>query len=108
GSCTKFRWPPSPRCPFCWSPETEWTELLGAAILRSWVTYRRQYFPEFPVPYSVGLIEFEEGPRYQSLLVNCVAEELVYEMPMALTFRLVRSSADPSAAMLLPMFEPKR
>src|SRR6266536_2841961 len=101
-NCGKFRWPPSPRCPACWSPASEWTLLSGHGLMRSWVTYRRQYYPEFPIQYSVALVELDEGPRYQALLVNCDTESLRYEMRLSVTFVQVEERDGSGKTMLLP------
>ncbi|MDK2766089.1 MAG: OB-fold domain-containing protein [Sphingomonas sp.] len=40
----------------------------GRATLLAVAVYHRQFSPDFPVPYSVGLIELDEGVQIISLL----------------------------------------
>lgn len=66
--CGTLRWPAGPVCPACWSPASSWQSIEPHGVLQTWVVYRREYFPEFPVPYAVGQAEFAGGVRYQALL----------------------------------------
>lgn len=47
----------------------EWVKASGAATLYSFAVYRRQYSPDFPVPYNVALVELAEGPRLISTVI---------------------------------------
>jgi uncharacterized OB-fold protein len=51
------------------STEIEWVKASGAATLYSFAVYRRQYSPDFPVPYNVALVELAEGPRLVSTVI---------------------------------------
>ena len=62
--CDRFRWPPGPVCDACLSEDYTWEEVSGRGTLLSWVTYRRQYFPEYPAPHTVLMVELEEGPLF--------------------------------------------
>lgn len=57
--------PPQEESPFTLSREWEWAEASGRGYLVSWVTYHIAYHDYFKdkVPYEVGIIELEEGPR---------------------------------------------
>lgn len=66
--CGRLRWPAGPVCPSCWSSAFSWQPIEPQGVLQTWVVYRREYFPEFPVPYAVGQAEFTDGVRYQALL----------------------------------------
>ncbi|HEX9494426.1 MAG TPA: OB-fold domain-containing protein [Candidatus Limnocylindria bacterium] len=106
-SCRAFRWPPAPVCYVCRSFASHWVKTSGDGSLVSWVTYRRQYFVEFKPPYSVGLIELTEGPRYPSLLVGAVPDGGWRSgMRMRVTFRAVQDRG--GDRMLLPVFEAAR
>jgi uncharacterized OB-fold protein len=102
-SCGRVRWPASPVCFDCLGFEATWVPLTDHGILRSWVTYRRTYLPEFEAPYSVGLVELPESVRYPSLLVGDGPWE--YEQPLSLTFIEVEDRG--GERMLLPAFEPR-
>jgi uncharacterized OB-fold protein len=77
--------------------------MAGTGTLQSWVTYRRQYFVEFPTPYVVGLVELLEGPRYPSLLVGIDLDAVRYRMPLEVTF--VDVVNERGETMLIPMFQ---
>lgn len=101
--CGRFRWPSSPACFHCLSLDAEWTPLAGTGTLQSWVTYRRQYFAEFPPPYVVGLVQLLEGPRYPSLLVGVDGNAVRYGMALHVTF--VDVVNEQGETMLIPMFQ---
>lgn len=63
--CGYRRWPPGPLCNECQSPRFEWRPVKPEGTLWSVATYHRALDPAFKedVPYSVGLIELDEGPR---------------------------------------------
>lgn len=85
--CGQLRWPPGPICPFCWSRAAKWSLLSGMGVLQSWVTYRREYHPAFPVPYTVGLVELEEGPRLEGTLLDVPPEAMRWRMPVRLVWQ---------------------
>ncbi len=69
-ACRSTRWPPGPVCRACHSPGGYWQEVVRGATLESWVVFRRQYFAEFPVPYTVGLGRLDAGPRFTAYLLS--------------------------------------
>jgi uncharacterized protein len=77
GQCGYLRWPPGPGCPQCLTPGSEWTPLSAAGVLYSYAEYHRALAPAFKddVPYSVGLIELDEGPRMYGTLVGLARTE---------------------------------
>ncbi|MEW5421617.1 Zn-ribbon domain-containing OB-fold protein [Amorphus sp. 3PC139-8] len=52
-------------CPSCLGKTWQWQTASGDARLVSWVVYHRSYHPEVEadVPYAVGLVQLDEGPR---------------------------------------------
>jgi hypothetical protein len=67
------------------SEDCEWVRASGRARLYSYVIYRRQYHPDFPVPYNVAAVVLEEGPF---LISTVVAEQqaLSIDMPLMAAF----------------------
>jgi len=61
--CRTVRYPIGPLCPLCRSFETEWITSSGRGTIYSYTIVRHQTHPAFPVPYTVLLVEMEEGPR---------------------------------------------
>ncbi len=81
-SCGAYRLPSRPRCPHCWSTDTEWTAASGFGTLYSY-GIMHQKFPGFAddVPYNYAVIELDEGPRIVSNIVGVDADLLV-DMPV--------------------------
>lgn len=61
--CGTVRYRVSPMCPNCHSFEHEWIRSSGRGTVYSYTVVRRQTHPAFPTPYTVALVEMEEGPR---------------------------------------------
>jgi uncharacterized protein len=64
--CGYVRWPPAPLCPECGDAEFRWTRLAPTGVLWSYCVYHRAFGAEFrdDVPYTVGLVELDDGPRW--------------------------------------------
>lgn len=71
-ACGYLRWPPGPMCPQCQTVGGEWVDVRPRGTLYSFATYHRAMAPAFAddVPYSVGLIELDDGPRMYGRLVG--------------------------------------
>ena len=69
-SCRRWRYPPDPLCPWCWSDAVEWVEIEGRGKLLSWATFHRSYFRFVPVPYVVAAVATVEGPIICASLTN--------------------------------------
>lgn len=64
--CTKcgvVRYLVGPLCPECHSFEHEWITSSGKGTVASYTVVRQQTHPAFPAPYTILLVEMEEGPR---------------------------------------------
>jgi uncharacterized OB-fold protein len=87
-ACAGFWFPPSTHCPNCSSSDFTWTSVSGRGRVFSYVIYHRVYHPGFAdeVPYAVGLIELEEGPRMISNIVGIPPEQVVCDMPVRVVF----------------------
>jgi uncharacterized OB-fold protein len=73
-ACTKcgyLRWPPGPLCNECLSADTEWKEISPTGTLWSYAVYHRAMNPKFKdeIPYTVALVELDDGPRMYGRLV---------------------------------------
>ena len=85
-SCGVWIHPPRPMCPKCHSIEKEWAPSTGKGTVYSFVTYRESPHPAFKAPYSVVLVEMEEGVRLVSNMVDIEPEEISIGMPVELVF----------------------
>ena len=74
--CGKFRWPPGPTCDRCLSDEFAWMSMAGRGKVLSWTTFRRSYFPEYPAPHTVIVLELDEGPLFVAYPVEMALEDL--------------------------------
>jgi uncharacterized OB-fold protein len=70
--CGNKRYPPSPVCPKCLSPDQDWLAVSGKGTLESWVDFHRAYWDGFKgdLPYRVCLVRLAEGPVMVSNLVG--------------------------------------
>ncbi len=84
--CGNWIHPPRPMCPRCHSLEKEWAPSTGKGTIYSWVTYRESPHPGFKAPYSVVLVELEEGMRLVSNMVDIKPEEISIGMPVEVVF----------------------
>ena len=62
-SCGTVRYVVGPICPQCRSFDFEWITSSGRGAIYSYTVVRHQTHPAFPVPYTVLLVEMDEGPR---------------------------------------------
>jgi uncharacterized protein len=101
-ACRGFWFPPSSHCPHCTCAEFAWTPVSGRGKVFSYVIYHRVYHPGFAddVPYTVALVEIEEGPRMISNIIGIPPEEVVCEMPVQVVFEDIDDRAT------LPRFAP--
>lgn len=70
--CGTVRYPVGPLCPPCRSFDSEWIKSSGRGRVYSYTVVHYQSHPAFQVPYTVALVEMEEGPR---IIAQLRAEE---------------------------------
>jgi uncharacterized protein len=88
GACSRFWFPPSNRCQHCWSEYVAWTPVSGRGRLYSFTVFRRAYAAELAdqLPYVVGVVELEEGPRLITNVVGCEPGDVRVDMPVEVVF----------------------
>jgi hypothetical protein len=64
----------------------QWVPATGQGTVVSYVVYHRQYLDAVPVPYTVALIELEEGPRLLARLIKMGQEGPVVGMAVKARF----------------------
>ena len=103
-ACGKFWFPPSRRCPHCLSSDFVWAETSGRGRIYSFVVFHRAYHPawEGKVPYTVALIELDEGPVMLSNVIGVDVDDakLAVGLPVAVAFEAVDES------LAIPVFKP--
>ncbi len=99
--CRTYVFIPEPFCTECQSVELEWVESSGRGTVYSMTTVYRPQRPEFEVPYTVAIVELEEGWHMLTNLVDCPPEEMRVGLPVEVTFRRM------SEEVTLPLFRPR-
>ena len=99
--CNNVYFPPRPFCPSCASRKVSVFDATGSATLYSYVINNRPH-PAFDGPYSIAVVELEEGPRMMSNIINCpqTPEALELDMPLEVVFESM------SKEISLPYFQP--
>jgi uncharacterized OB-fold protein len=69
--------------------EPEWFEASGRAQLYSFTVVKRSLHPQFTglVPFTLAIVELEEGPRLTSWIVDVPEDELRCDMDLAVVFQ---------------------
>ena len=100
-ACDKVYFPPRPFCPGCASREVSVFKASGRAILYSYVINHRAA-PGFEPPYSIAVVELDEGPRMMTNIVGTpqTPEALRLDMPLEVVFEAFGDE------ITLPLFRP--
>src|ERR1700728_4319749 len=71
-NCSYLRWPPGEVCPECQTIGGEWVAVPTTGFLYSYATYHRALDGRFKndVPYSVGMIQLDAGPRIFGAMID--------------------------------------
>jgi uncharacterized protein len=87
-SCGRFWFPPANRCQHCWSDAFTWTPVSGRGRLFSFTVFRRAYAAELAhqLPYVVGVVELDEGPRLITNVIGCAPGRVRVDMPVEVVF----------------------
>ena len=101
-ACNRAHHYPRPFCPHCWSDAVEWEAASGRGTVYTFSTVRVNDLPPFgeKVPYTVAIVELDEGPRLMTNLVDCEPDDVHIGMPVEVTFR------DQTDEFTLAMFRP--
>ena len=100
-SCKQAYFPPRSFCPRCVSRDIEIFDATGRAVLLSYVISHRAV-PGFEPPYSIAIVELEEGPRMLTNIIECeqTPETLALDMALEVVFTAI------SDEICLPQFRP--
>jgi hypothetical protein len=93
---------PRELCPSCLQGELEWRPASGRGEVYAVTVMHRPANPLMAdrVPYTVALVDLEEGVRFMSNIVGCPASEVRVGMPVSITWEPL------SDGRALPLFEP--
>ncbi|MBW9107429.1 Zn-ribbon domain-containing OB-fold protein [Paraburkholderia phenoliruptrix] len=100
--CEHIYFPPRPFCPCCSSQNVAPHAASGLASLLSYVISAKPA-PGIEAPYSIAVVELEEGPTMMTNVINCpqTPEHLVLDMPLRVSFVVQNDE------ITLPFFEPR-
>ncbi|HVB93381.1 MAG TPA: OB-fold domain-containing protein [Acidimicrobiales bacterium] len=87
-------------CWRCHSRDLRWEKSGGRGRLYSWTIVWRPQTPVFEVPYSVAIVQLDEGIFVVSSIIGCQPEDLVDGMEVAFEFHPVNDE------LKLPYFRP--
>jgi uncharacterized protein len=99
--CNHVYFPPRPFCPSCSSRSVSVFKASGKGTLLSYNINQRPH-PAWDEPYSIAIVELDEGPRMLSNIINCpqTPEALQLDMPLEVVFE------KQSDEITLPLFQP--
>jgi hypothetical protein len=81
--------------------ELEWVPASGRGTLYSYTIVWRPQTPAFEVPYTVGIIDLEEGYYMLSNVVECGVEDVKVGMALNVTWLDLDGAT-------LPVFRPRK
>jgi len=99
--CGDAYFPPRPFCPSCGSADVDVFRASGRATLYSYVIHHRPA-PGFVPPYSIAVVQLEEGPRMMTNIVQVAQTPEALQLDMALELVFERINEEIS----LPLFRP--
>jgi len=100
--CKHVQYPARKLCSGCFSDAVEWRTASGHGTIRSWSTVVSPGAPGFAaeVPFISVLVNLHEGPTMLSVLRDCSADEVDFDMPVEVIFE------QRSEFIFIPYFKP--
>jgi uncharacterized OB-fold protein len=93
---------PREACPTCLGSALEWRPSPGTGRLYTYSVEHRPQNPNLSAPYTIVLVDLDEGVRMMSNLVNCPPEDARVGMPVRVAWEALSDGRH------LPMFEPAK
>jgi uncharacterized OB-fold protein len=102
-ACANVYFPPRPFCPSCASRKVSVFKASGKGKLYSYIIHHRPA-PGFTPPYSIAVVELDEGPRLMTNIIDCpqTPEALALDMPVEVAFEKLDDK------ITLPLFRPAK
>ena len=100
--CGKHVFYPRLVCPFCFSERLDWIEASGRGTVYSHTLVRNNPPSAFieDLPFTIAIVELEEGVRMMTNIVDCDPEVVHCDMPVEVTFERLTDE------ITLPKFRP--
>jgi hypothetical protein len=86
GDCRRATHPPTSRCPHCGGTHTDWKAAAGTGTVYAWTTVTHQVHPDYPVPYTVVVVQLDDAPEVRLVGRIDGAPALRFDMPMQVWF----------------------
>ncbi|MEM9620922.1 MAG: OB-fold domain-containing protein [Pseudomonadota bacterium] len=101
-NCGHVQFYPRKLCSACFSENVVWRKASGRGTIRSWSTVVAPGAPGFQeeVPFISILVQLEEGPTMLSVIRQCEAEDMAFDMPVEVIFE------QRSDTIFVPYFKP--
>lgn len=92
---------PRALCRSCWSEDLEWIDASGKGTIWTFTVVHKPGHPAWAAaaPYTIALVELEEGPRMMSNIVGCAPEAVSVGVAVECEF-----STEPGDPQPLPRF----
>lgn len=94
--CGLFLPPEAVVCTTCARAELDWVTATGTGVLASYAVVHRAPHPTYHVPYTIGIVELDEGPW---LYARVTARRPVVGLPVRVVFQ------HPDEGESFPVFE---
>ena len=100
--CGTYRFPPRAACHNCTSLNAEWVKVTGRGKVHSYCAAVEPVHPALKdkPPYSIALVDLEEGARMMTNIVDCDPYDVAIDMPVEVVFE------DLTDEISLPKFRP--
>ena len=103
-ACGHTRFPFGPVCTVCLSPETAWREMSGRGEVLCHLVFHQVYNRAWTddVPYSVVMVQLEEGPRLFSNIADPSKDDVEQDLVGAQVTVVFKDISETTA---LPLFK---
>ncbi|RDL42859.1 hypothetical protein DN730_17510 [Marinomonas piezotolerans] len=99
--CQSYVFYPREICPCCWSDQLTWRQVTGQATIKTYTTIWKPGQPGWSAvtPYTVGIIQLDEGP---SMLALLLLEPEQLEVGRAVCFKTINIGGQLMPAFTIP------
>ncbi len=87
-------------CPVCLGSRLEWRPSSGTGTVYTFTVEHNPQNPNLTPPYTIALIDLDEGVRMMSNVVGCPPDRVHVGMPVGVTWEELSDGRN------LPLFEP--
>lgn len=103
GICERPHWYPREVCPYCLAADIEWRDASGDGVVYAASVQHRAAWPTLAdrVPYTVALVDLDEGVRVMSNLIGIAPDDAMIGQQVRVTWEPL------SDGRYLPQFEPR-